>query len=241
VRPSDGHVFLAADDGYLAEHTGTSCVNATRVSSNNSLTGIIGFESGATTLLYTVDIWGRLYAWTPGTSPEERFNTDPPAYFDIHGLSSTQLLVVGDQDTPPTAPLIVSYPGTGGSGAVTTHTLNGAGGYNGSLRGVWMSTPSLAYAVGDDGLVMKWSGGTSWDRVSAPASATAADFTSVGMLDAHSIYVTDTDGRIWLRTSTRWEDPPLYDADKPLRDIAVASPTEVWAVGDDGRVLHFAE
>ena len=241
VRPSDGHVFLAGDDGYLAAHTGTHCTHQTRVATNNSLTSLIGFESGTTTLLYVVDIWGRLYAWTPGSAPEERYNTDPPAYFDIHGLSSSLLLVVGDRNDPPTGPHIVGYPGTGGVGAVTLHTLNNAGSYTGSLRGVWMHSASLAYAVGDDGLMMKWGGGTSWDRVSAPAGATAADFTSVGMVDAHSIYVTDTEGRIWLRTSTRWSDPPLYDADRPLRDIAVASPTEVWAGGDDGRVVHFAE
>lgn len=238
VRPSDGHVFLAGDGAHVAQHTGTSCINATQVPSTNNLAGIVGFESGATTVLYVVDSLGRLYVWTPGSTPEERYNLDPPTYGGIHGLSSTLLLGVGSRDG---GPYISSYPGMGGLAAVTAHTLNGVGGTTGSLRAVWMSAPTLAYAVGDNGLVMKWSGGTSWDRVSAPSSATTASFTSVGVLDAHSIYITDTEGRIWLRTASRWVDPPLYDTDKPLRDIAVTSPTDVWAVGDDGRVLHFAE
>ncbi|HLL06565.1 MAG TPA: putative metal-binding motif-containing protein [Myxococcaceae bacterium] len=240
VRPSDGHVFLAGDGAQVAQHTGTTCINATQVPSSNNLTGIIGFVSGTTTVLYVVDEYGRLYAWTPGSTPEERYNLTPPTYFGIHGLSSSLLLSVGGLEDL-SGPTISGYPGTGGMGAVMAHTLNGISGTTGSLRAVWMSTPQLAYAVGDNGLVMKWSGGTSWDRVSAPTGATAANFTSVGMLDAHSIYVTDTEGRIWLRTATRWVDPPLRDTDKPLRDIAVTSRMDIWAVGDDGRVLHFAE
>jgi hypothetical protein len=241
VRPSDGHVFLAGDDGYLAEHTGSTCLNEARVASTNDLTGLIGFESGAATALYAVDKLGRLYAWTPGGTVEERYNLSPPIYFGIHGLASTLMLGVGGQESAPLVPHISSYTGMGDSSQVTTHTLPNLGSYTGSLRAVWMNSSSLAYAVGDIGLVMKWNGATSWDRVAPPDAAQTADFTSVGMLDAHSIYVTDTEGRIWLRTSTRWLDPPLYDTDKPLRDIAVASPTEVWAVGDDGRVVHFAE
>jgi len=240
VRPSDGHVFLAGDGAQVAQHTGTTCINATQVPSSNNLTGIIGFVSGTTTMLYVVDEYGRLYAWTPGNTPEERYNLTPPTYFGIHGLSSSLLLSVGGLEDL-SGPTISGYPGTGGAAAVTAHTLNGTSGTAGSLRAVWMSAQNLAYAVGDNGLVMKWNGGTTWDRIPAPLGATSADFTSVGMLGAHSIYVTDEDGRIWLRTATRWMDPPLYDTDKPLRDIAVTSPSDIWAVGDDGRVLHFAE
>ncbi|MDY7226768.1 putative metal-binding motif-containing protein [Hyalangium rubrum] len=240
VRPVDGHVFLVGDAGYLAEHTGTACVNATRVTTNNDLTGIIGFDTGTTTTLYVVDDRGRLYAWTPGSTPQERYNTDPPTYFGIHGLASTQLLVVGGRETAPFGPHIVSYPGTGATAAA--QTLNSVpGGYGGSLRAVWMGVPGLAYAVGDDGLIMKWNGTSDWERIAPPDDAPTADFTSVVVLDAASIYVTDTDGRIRLRNATRWLDPPLQDADRALWDIALSSPRDVWAVGEDGLVLHFAE
>ncbi|HEX8698080.1 MAG TPA: MopE-related protein [Myxococcaceae bacterium] len=238
VRPSDGHVFLAGDDGYLAQHTGSNCTNVARVNSNNNLTGLVGFVTGTTTLIYVVDSLGRLYAWTPGGAVEERYNLDPPLYYGIHGLSSSLLLAVGNRGSP-SGPYITSYPGTGN--VSTLHTVNNVGGINGSLRAVWMASPSLAYAVGDDGLVVRWNGAIAWERVLPPTDAQSADFTSVGVLDAHSIYVTDTEGRIWLRTSASWAAPPLYDANKPLRDIALSSPTEVWAVGDDGLVVHFAE
>jgi len=241
VRPSDGHVFLVADDGYMAQHTGTACGATARVSTTNDLTGIVGFESGATTTLYVVDNLGRLYVWTPGGAVEDRYNLYPPIYYDIHGLSSTQLVAVGGLETDPNAAFISGYPGVGNESAVTLHTVNNLAGNTGSVRAVWMHPANLAYAVGDSGLVLKMVGATSWDRISAPTGATAANFTSVGVLDAHSIYVTDEGGRIWLRTATRWVDTPLYDTDKPLRDIAVTSRMDIWAVGDDGRVLHFAE
>ncbi len=241
VRPSDGHVFLAGDDGYLAEHTGTNCTNLARAASNNDLTSLVGFESGATTVLYVVDGVGRLYAWTPGGAVEERYNLFPPTYFGIHGLSSTLLLTVGGREDDPFGPYITTYPGTGNDTAVATHSVTNVGTITGSLRAVWMGGPSLAYAAGDDGLVMKWDGATNWERVAAPAGAQNASFTSVGVLDEHSIYVTDTEGRIYLRTSAKWAEPALYDATKALRDIALSSPTDIWAVGDDGLVVHFAE
>ncbi len=241
VRPSDGQVFLAGDGGNLAQHTGSNCTNQAQVGSGNHLTSLIGFESQGTTLLYVVDHLGRLYTWTPGSAPQEHYNSNR-TYFGIHGLPSTQLLVVGGLDATPTGPRISSYPGTGGIDAVVRHTLNNVpAGYEGTLRAVWMGGPELAYAVGDDGLVMKWDGTAIWERVSPPGDTPTADFTSVGMLDAHSIYVTDTGGRIRLRTAARWLDPPLYDADRAILDIAVHSPSNIWAVGSDGLVLHFAE
>jgi hypothetical protein len=240
VRASDGHVFLAGDGGYLAQHNGTGCINETRVGSNNNLTGIIGFQSGSNTLLYVVDYRGRLYTWDPGNSPNERFNLFPPVFYGIHGMTSTQLLLVGGTEDTPSTGYIAEYGGTGSS--APTHTLNNLpAGYDGSLRAVWMGGQGLAYAVGDKGLMMKWNGTASWDVIAPPADAQSADFTSVVMLDANSIYVTDTEGRVHLRTAARWLAPPLHDADRALRDIAAASPSEVWAVGDNGLVVHFAE
>ncbi len=242
VRPSDGDVFLAGDDGYLAQHNGSICASEAQVASTNDLTGIVGFESGSTTVLYVVDARGRLYVWTPGSAPVERYNTSPPTYFGIHGLSSSLLLAVGGQESAPFGAHIASYPGTGDISAVKTHTLNNVpSNYAGSLRAVWMRAPGLAYAVGDDGLVLKWNGTTSWTQVPPPLGADLADFTSVGILDENSVYVTDTDGRIHLRTAAHWLGAPLYDADRALWDIAIHSPSELWAVGENGLVLHFAE
>jgi hypothetical protein len=240
VRPSDGHVFLVGESGYLAQHTGKDCINKARVGSQNNLRGIIGFESNSNTELYAVDLMGKMYLWVPGNAPLELFVLASHTLFDIHGLMPSQLLAAGGTSPNPSMVRIAEYSGTSGS-AVRAHTLNLPQGYTGRLRAVWMGAPKLAYAVGDNGLVMKWDGERSWDVVDPPVGAENAAFTSVGMLDAHSIYVTDMAGRIYLRTSSRWLASPLFVTHQPIRDIAMVSPTEIWAVGNNGLVLHFAE
>ncbi len=240
VRPSDGHVFLAGDGARVAEHTGTSCINPGTNISGNDFTGLVGFTSETTTQLYVVDAKGRLYAWTPGSDPQERYNLTPPTYFGIHGVASTQMLGVGGTEGVST-PHISSYPGSGDSSAVTAHTLSDVSGYTGSLRAVWMASPSLAYAVGDGGLVMKWSGSTTWARVTAPTDNTSAPFTSVVALDPSSIYVTDASGALRRLTANGWAPALSYTGTKPLRDIALSSLSDSWLVGDEGHVVHFPE
>jgi hypothetical protein len=88
---------------------------------------------------------------------------------------------------------------------------------------------------------MKWDGATSWARVSPPADNTNADFTSVVVLDPSSIYVTSTDGVIRRLTSGGWVSTRVYTSDQPLRDLAASSVENIWAVGDNGKVLHFPE
>jgi hypothetical protein len=239
VRPGDGHVFLAGDGGQLAEHDGSSCSNATQVASHNDLRGLVGFVTNGTTVLYVVDRLGRLYVWTPGNLPQERYNTDPPTYFGIHGTQSNRLLIVGDSTGNVNVPFIVGYPGTGGMEAVRPHTLTGIPvDYTGALRAVWMAESGLAYSVGDRGLVMKWDGAESWERVLPPTTAPAVNFTSVVVLDMSSIYVTSTDGSIRRLTARGWVAQPLYDTNRELWDIALNSPGEIW---EDGRVVHFPQ
>jgi hypothetical protein len=241
VRPSDGHVFLVGNNAHVAEHTGTSCINQTVVPVDKDLTGIVGFTSGTTTQLYIVDHSGRLYTWTPGSAPEQRYNLYPPTYYGIHGVASSQMLAVGGREDNG-APHISSYPGSGNESAVTWHDPAGVTGNNtGTLRAVWMASAHLAYAVGDKGLVMKWSGGTTWERVTAPTGSTNASFTSVVALDPSSIYITDASGGLRRLTATGWAPALSYTGTKPLRDIALSSPSDIWVVGDDGHVVHFPE
>jgi Putative metal-binding motif len=236
----DGTVFLAGSGGNVAQHDGTSCSNQAVNASNGPIHGLIGFSPAPSTTLILVNYPGRLSVWTPGTAPQERFNRFPDSYFDIHGRQRSLLLGVGGHDDDTPEPTISGYPGSGTE--AQTHTLQGVpGGYSGSLRGVWMGAPTLAYAVGDKGLVMKWDGGTSWTRVPPPEDNAAADFTSVVVLDPSSIYVTATDGAIRRLTSSGWIPTRVYTSDQPLRDLTASSVGNIWAVGDNGKVVHFPE
>lgn len=106
---------------------------------------------------------------------------------------------------------------------------------------VWMASPKLAYAVGDGGLVMKWDGNTTWTRVTPPAQNAGANFTSVVALDGASIFTTDLTGAIRRLSASGWVAEPLYDTEQPLQDIAASSISDLWAVGDNGTVVHFPE
>jgi hypothetical protein len=237
---ADGTVFLAGSGGNVAQHDGTTCSNQAVAAPGSPIHGIIGFTSASTTTLYLVNYLGRLSTWTPGSAPQEQFNLTPPSFADIHGLERSLLLGVGGHDDADPAPTASSYSGSGNT--PVEHTVQGVpNGYIGSLRGVWMGAPTLAYAVGDKGLVVKWDGATSWSRVSPPADNANADFTSVVVLDPSSIYVTDTSGVIRRRTASGWVSTPVYTSDQALRDLAATSPGNIWAVGDNGKVLHLAE
>ncbi|MBN1204316.1 MAG: putative metal-binding motif-containing protein [Myxococcaceae bacterium] len=240
VRPTDGVVFLGGAGGPLARHDGTSCVNQPELvpPATASVTGIIGFPPA--TMLYVVNTAGRLSTWEPPAAALEQFNLGPESYTSLHALDPTYLLGVGYTEETTSRPHATSYPGTGTD--VTRHTLRDTPSpYDGGLRGVWMGSPTFSYAVGDDGLVMQWDGQTTWTRVPPPEDSPTVDFTSVVVLDPSSIYTTDADGVVRRLTPGGWITPAPHDAPHPLRDIAATAPSNIWAVGDNGLVLHFPE
>ncbi|QRN93640.1 putative metal-binding motif-containing protein [Archangium violaceum] len=244
VRPANGHVLLAGEGGRLAEHDGINvCYNQATLSPSNNVTGLIEFNQ-SNPPVYLVEDKARMYAWTPGTLPEQRYNEAVQTYFGIHGLAPTQLLAVGGATEDNEAPYIASYSGSGGLGSVVRHTLNNVPGNNpGPLRAVWMGASNLAYAVGDTGQVMRWDGATNWNYVNPPSDNTTAPFSSVVVLDPSSIYVTDatTNGGSIRRLNAAGTWFTATTVNKPLRDIALSSPSDIWAVGDNGNVVHFPE
>jgi hypothetical protein len=244
VPPGYEGVFLAGEGGKVSLHDGTKCLGGQDLT-NSPVTAIMGRTEAGKTRVYAVNVFGMLYAWSPSEDQVTLvFDKTPQAFFGIHALDGTPLLLVGgtNEHAPAAAqPYIASHPGTGDLGALKEHTLNGLpSGYTGSVRAVWMISPSLAYAVGDKGLVLRWDGQQTWTRI-APYDNTAVDYTSVVALDPYSVYVTDTEGRVLLRKPVGWAPNPLYDGPQPLRDIAANAANDIWAVGDSGLVVHFAE
>ncbi|WP_093519757.1 putative metal-binding motif-containing protein [Stigmatella erecta] len=243
---SSGNVFLGGEGGKVALHSGAECLGK-RTLAHSSVTAITGRKESNTLWIYAVNTFGMLYALVPALDQSTQlFDKSPETFFGIHSLdNSPLLLLVGStsESSPASGlPYIASHPGTGGLGQLKDHTLTGLpSDYRGALRAVWMVSPSLAYAVGDKGLVLKWDGQQTWARIAPPAYSANADYTSVTALDPYSVYITDTDGRVLLLKPSGWAPAPLYTGSHPLRDIAVNAADDIWAVGDNGLVVHFAE
>ncbi|MDC0713558.1 putative metal-binding motif-containing protein [Stigmatella sp. ncwal1] len=243
---SDGAVFLSGGMGRVAWHDGTNCHDKTFLGHTFPPESIVGRFDGNTTRLYAVNKGGLLFTWTPGTSANQLFDLGGPSYFSIHTHpESAQLLLVGgtnEYDASNSTPLISGHPGTGGEPQLINHTFTGVPPqYRGYLLAVWMASPTLAYAVGNKGIVLKWNGNKDWSYVNLPIDSPVVDYTSVVALDQYSIYITDTEGRIRLLKPSGWAPAPLYDGAHALRDIAAMSMNDIWAVGDNGLVVHFAE
>lgn len=49
------------------------------------------------------------------------------------------------------------------------------------------------------------------------------------------------DGAIRRLSASGWVAQPLYSTAQPLQDIAASSISDIWAVGDNGTVVHFPE
>ncbi|SEL88616.1 Putative metal-binding motif-containing protein [Stigmatella aurantiaca] len=241
----NGIVVLAGDNGQVAWHDGTNCHDQQSVRGGSPLTSVIGRAQNNVTQVYAVNAWGELYSWTQGSTSSSRHFDSAPTYLGVHTLDGTgPLLLVGganEYDRDRSAPLIADHPGSGNETALTLHTLPTIAGYGGYLTAVWMVSSNVAYAVGDKGLILKWDGNKTWSRVNLPNGTPVADYTSVVALDPASVYVTDMDGRIRLLKSSGWAPDPIYDGPQPLRDIAAKTMNDIWAVGDNGLVVHFAE
>jgi hypothetical protein len=232
---SDGSVFLAGSGGQLARYDGTTCTQQQTLSGTPNVTGIVGFEDGGT-LLYVVTENGQLHSWTPGSAPT-LVDGNNPIYRDVHGFDQSRLLIAAQERGGNNSPLIETY--TGGS---STSNMSPLGAPNGSsIRGIWMVSLGLAYAVGDNSIVLRWNGAV-WSLVTPPGTADF-DFTSVCAPDRSSVYVTDAAGiiRRYTGTGSTWVTQFTSTPAGPLRDIALVAPTNIWAVGPGGRVIHFPE
>jgi hypothetical protein len=262
VNPANGDVFLAGENLRIAEHDGTSCIRNVSVTvgggTNQPYTSIVGIGNPLT--LFLVSQEGRLHMWeigTAGANPVQLHNS-AGYYRDVYALSPQLLYAVGTVDeTAPLDPVIYEHTSANWNSPVAV-PFTGIAGYNGSLQAIWMGSASQAYAVGNDGLVMRKEGSTpTWARVPAPPGATP-DFSSVGMPPgSDTAYIVDkgTAGRLWKRTPFGWAVPPALsqvagsgELDVPLNDIVVTTlpattppGIEFWMVGNDGRVYHFPE
>jgi hypothetical protein len=147
----------------------------------------------------------------------------------IHGSASTNVFAVGNSPGAGSPPAIVRW--TGGAAWTNISPAGVALGLN--LYGVFVVSPSLAFAVGDTGTMLRWDG-TVWASI---LSGTANNLRGIWM-------VSDTDGWAVGDTGTivRWNGIAWAPETSPtlsnLNAVQALTSTDVWGVGDGGTIVH---
>jgi hypothetical protein len=147
----------------------------------------------------------------------------------IHGNGTTDVFAVGNCTGSSAPPAIVHW--TGGPKWNNISPAGVAVGMN--LTGVFVVNPSLAFAVGTSGTMLRWDG-TVWASI---LSGTTNTLRGIWM-------VSDTDG--WAvgdaGTIVRWNGAAwaaeTSSTSNQLNGVQALNNTDVWAVGNDGTILH---
>jgi hypothetical protein len=230
LGPSDG--WAVGQGGAIIRWNGTSWKSiASPVASPNNLRGVW--------VASTVDGWAVGDAAFPALSQIFQWNganwdlyqTSPVAaqLNAIHGNNTTNVFAVGNCTGTSAPPAIVRW--TGGPKWANLSPAGVAIGMN--LTGVFVVNPSLVFAVGTSGTMLRWDG-TVWGSI---LSGTANTLRGIWM-------VSDTDG--WAvgdaGTIVRWNGATWATETSPtsnrLNGVQALNNTDVWAVGNSGTILH---
>jgi photosystem II stability/assembly factor-like uncharacterized protein len=109
--------------------------------------------------------------------------------------------------------------------------------YSGRLRAVDALTGSNAWAVGDGGLVLQWTGST-WEQ--RATGVTTAQLNGVVFADASNGWIVGAGGTV-LRTvdgGSKWTTPSVGFAGN-LNAVSAAGPAYVMAVGAGGKCVRW--
>jgi photosystem II stability/assembly factor-like uncharacterized protein len=153
----------------------------------------------------------------------------------VSAVDSRTAFVVGwysDTDYPTERPLWSRTTNGVDWSAPTSLTA-----YEGRLRAVDALTGSNAWAVGDGGLVLKWTGST-WEQ--RASGVTTAQLNGVAFADASNGWIVGSGGTV-LRTvdgGSTWTTPSVGFAGN-LNAVSAAGPAYVMAVGAGGKCVRW--
>jgi hypothetical protein len=165
--------------------------------------------------------------------PEARWRS----LYDVWGSSAANVWAVGEKGEllrwNGTAWGLQRYDGT----SVTTQPLTSydvpARSY--TLRGVWGSSASDVYAVGDSGVVLRYNG-TSWSRMT---TGTTVQLNHVWGTSSTNVYAATSTGRLLRYNGTSWSFVTGLNAPGALWSVWGTSSTNIYAVGDGGIVYRY--
>lgn len=104
-----------------------------------------------------------------------------------------------------------------------------------TLRGVWGSSASNVFAVGDSGVVLRYNG-TAWTRMTTGTAAQLNDVWGSGPSD---VYAATETGRLLRFNGTSWSFVAGVQAAGALRSVWGSAANNVYAVGDGGAMYRY--
>jgi hypothetical protein len=235
--PVTGRAYLGADNGKLAIHDATAgtCTSPTTVTSL-STGGIMGLPGPSGPELHAVGadtsstILGKTAIWDGGTSARTGTATVAPLA-DVHGLSRSVLFASG-YSVFFSEPRIYRFDAGAGEWMQDQLTSTTA---SGTIRAVWVVNDHLAYAVGQNGSVVRWDG-SQWSSV--PFTGTD-DLSGVVAFGRNSVYTVSRGGKVFRYDGTTWQPVFTTPGGAALYDIAATSPEDIWIVGANDFVGHW--
>lgn len=215
------------DDSYMIRYDG-SAWNKVEIGTSKPLSGIWGYDASN---VFAVGESGTVVrydgtAWSASQQGSVELR-------DVWGSSTTNVYAVGKAGT------ILRFNGSSWS------TSTGPTGED--LQGIWGSSASNMFAVGSTGVILRYNG-SAWSQMARPVTETLEDIWGsasnnvfavgsprrVGSTRYYTIVLWN--GSIWSVMTT--PDVPVGKSGR-LRSVWGSSGTDVFAVGDDGVVLHY--
>ncbi|WNZ64594.1 putative metal-binding motif-containing protein [Myxococcus sp. MxC21-1] len=245
---NQGRLYLGSSGGSLTflDRSQNACTQTHDMA--RWIRGLVGFRREGTLEIHGVTEnsgsanQGLTFTWTGEAGPNElNFGTTTVGpLFDLHGRSRSLLFAVGGFDGGSSRPRIYRF-NTNTSQWQSEQVETAISGL-GRLRGVWVVTDRVAFAVGEylsgQNSVLRWDGST-WSRMPFPNTNTET-LTSVVAFGAKSVYVTAYNGRIYRYDGTQWQ---IIFENTSLRfnDIAGTSPADLWVAGNNRQILHWPQ
>ena len=237
AHPESGTAYIGGENDILSIQTAgsTNCDPAKHPTAKDTTTGIAGFAIAGGVQLFGVasqaGIDGDTFDWDGGVVAVPVVKQNNMPLFDIAGVSNARLFAVGGKTTAvPNQGQGYILERTSGSSTWSLATIPAATDW---LKAVDVVTPSLAYAVGDNGTLLKWDG-LNWQSQVSPS--TTEEFTGVLSFGTNSIYISTENGIIYQYDGTGWS---AVSTGNGLYDIEGNNPGDIWAVGGGGSVRHF--
>ena len=102
------------------------------------------------------------------------------------------------------------------------------------LYGIWGSSGSDIFAVGEDGVILHY-GGTTWSMME---TQTQQYFLDVWGTSSTDVFAVGTSGTILHYDGNAWS-AMVSGITSKIREVWGSSSSDVYAVGDHGRILHY--